>query len=406
MRADATVPVPPTGPKPPTGKVRPTEPKARTGKEAPTGKAPPGGSTAAQLAYTSYLRVVAIGAVVLIHTAGLTYGNKELRGSGAGVWWVASLATFSTKWAVPLFVMVSGALLLAPPVNRSAALFFRRRLSRIGIPLVVWHVVYITIAATILTTSPQPRRILARLLRGESFTGLYFFWLILGLYLITPLLWPVVASLSRRAVGVVGVLLVATAALNQSTLQVIGRLEGGSRPAGDPTLFTQFLPYVGFFILGYAVRDVVVRGTGRVLALAALTAALCLELTWQVTGPFVFGKGAAGYLNTLMPVSYQGWVLGAAAVAMFVLVHSVVHPGSRWAAPRAARWARYAGDLTLGVYATHLAVLIVLLRIPGLDWRSGAETLPELFALCGGVLLGATILTVVIKQIPLLRRSV
>lgn len=361
-------------------------------------------STAAQLAYTSYLRVVAIIGVVLIHTAGLTYGNHELRHTG--VWWVASLATFSTKWAVPTFVMVSGALLLRPPVDPSAGRFYRRRLSRIGIPLVVWHVVYITLTATILTTSPQPRSILARFLRGESYTGLYFFWLILGLYVITPLLWPVVAGMSRRALGVVGTLLVATAALNQSALNVIGWLEGGSSPAGDPTLFTQFVPYIGFFILGYALRDVIVRGSGRVLALAALTGALCLELTWQVTGPFVFGTGAANTLNTLMPVSYQGWVLGAAAAAVFVLAHSVMHPQSRWAQPRAARWARAAGDLTLGVYATHQVVLIALMRVPGHNWPDAAKTLPQLVALCTAVLLGATVMTMVIKRIPLLRRSV
>lgn len=348
--------------------------------------------------------MIAIIGVVLIHTAGLTYGNDDLKHTG--VWWVASLATFSTKWAVPTFVMVSGALLLRPPADRSATVFFRRRLSRIGIPLVVWHVVYITLSITVLTNSVQPRRILARFLRGESYTGLYFFWLILGLYLITPLLWPVVAAVSRRALGLVGVLLVATAALNTSALQVIGRLEGGRNPAGDPTMFTQFVPYIGFFILGYALRDVIVRGSARVLALAVLTAALTLELTWQVTGPFVFGTRAAGFLNTVMPVSYQGWVLGAAAIAVFVLAHSVFHPQSRWARPGPARWARVAGDLTLGVYATHLAVLIVLMRIPGRNLPLGAETMPQLVALVTATLLGATALTAVIQRIPLLRRSV
>jgi len=314
--------------------------------------------------------------------------------------------TCSTKWAVPLFVMVSGALLLKPPADRSATGFYRRRLARIGIPLVVWHVVYITVAATVLSTSPHPRSILARFLRGESFTGLYFFWLILGLYLVTPLLWPMVAALSRRALGVVGALLVATAALNQSALGAINWLENGSSPAGDPTLFTQFVPYIGFFILGYAVRDLIVRGTARVLALAVLTTLLCLELTWQVTGPFVFGKDVAKFLNTVLPVSYQGFVLGAAAVALFVLVHSVAHPQSRWASPVAARRARYAGDLTLGVYATHLGVLLMLQRIPGHEWPSGAKTLPQLVFLCTATLFGATVLTAVIKRVPLLRRTV
>jgi surface polysaccharide O-acyltransferase-like enzyme len=362
-------------------------------------------SIAAQLAYTSYLRVVAIIGVVLIHTAGLTYANDELRYTDA--WWVAALATFSTKWAVPTFVMVSGALLLRPPADRSVGLFYRRRLSRIGIPLIVWHVVYITLTATVLVSTPvTPQRLFTRFLRGESYTGLYFFWLILGLYLITPLLWPLVASLSQRALGLVGVLLMATTAVNLSTLRLIRELDSAGIAAGDRTLFTQFVPFIGYFLLGYAMRNVIVRGSGRVLALAFLTLALCLELTWQVTGPFVFGAETARNLNILTPVHYQGWVLSLAAVAVFVLAHSVVHPDSRWAKPRAARWARRAGDLTLGVYATHLAVLFVLQHIPGHHWPSGAKTLTQLVVLSAATLLGALVVTMAIKRIPVLRRCV
>ena len=363
-------------------------------------------SAAAQLAFTSYLKAAAIIGVVIIHTAGLTSINHDLRKTG--VWWVAAVVTFSVKWAVPTFVMVSGALLLKPPVDRSVSVFYRRRLSRIGIPLVVWHVVYITLTATVVMDTWKPRVLIARFLRAESYTGLYFFWLILGLYLITPFLWPVVAAISRRALGWVGASLVALAAVNITALHVIGRLEGGSNPAGDPTLFSKFVPFIGFFLLGYALRDVIVRGRGRVTALAVLTAALSLELAWQITGgtTALFGIRIANWIGTVAPVHYQGWFLGASAIAMFVLVRSVAHPESRWARPPAARWARYAGDLTLGVFATHLLVMFLLLRIPGHEWPSGPKTLMQMTAFVAATLFGATALTMVIQRIPLLRRSV
>lgn len=374
--------------------------------ESPRSPVPHSESAAAQLAFTSYLRIAAIIGVVLIHTAGLTYINHDLRKTS--VWWVAAVVTFGVKWAVPTFVMVSGALLLKPPMDRSANLFYRRRLSRIGIPLVAWHVVYITLTATVVMTEVKPRVLVTSFLRADSYTGLYFFWLILGLYVITPLLWPVVAGISRRALGWVGAALVALAAINTSTLQVIGRLEGGITAAGAPTVFSKFIPFIGFFLLGYALRDVIVRGRGRVLALAALTTALSMETLWQVSGgaTAMFGVQTANRLNILVPVHYQGFVLGASAVAMFILVRSVAHPSSRWAQPRPARWARSAGDLALGVFATHLLVLFLLLRIPGNEWHAGAETLPQLVALCTATLIGSTVLTIVIKRTPLLRRSV
>ena len=391
--------------------VTPFEESARSGlaqtpPSPPTSAPPTTVSVSTQLAYTSYLRVAAIIGVVLIHTAGLTYINDDLRGTG--VWWVAAALTFSVKWAVPVFVMVSGSLLLKPPVDRSAKLFYRRRLSRIGIPLVVWHVVYITLKATIERPRRDPAIHVARFLRGESYTGLYYFWLILGLYLITPLLWPVIAGISRRALGGAGALLVLSAAANRSMLQVIGRLEDGSTPAGDPTILSTFVPFIGYFLLGYALRDVIVRGRGRVIAFAVLTAALCLEMVWQATGgaSMMFGVPTANWLNILAPIHYQGWILGASAVAIFVLFRSVVHPQSRWAQPRAARRARSVGDLALGVFASHLVVLMALLHIPGHNWPRAAKTLPQLVVLCTATLLIATAMTLVIKRIPLLRRSV
>jgi len=199
---------------------------------------------------------------------------------------------------------------------------------------------------------------------------------------------------------------VALAAINMSALRVVSRLED-SRPIGDPSLFSAFVPFIGFFILGYALRDVIVRGRGRILALAAVTAALCLETVWQVTvGGLDSGLRTANWLGTVLPVHYQGWVLGASAVAMFVLVRSVAHPESVWARPRAARWSRSVGDLALGVFATHLLVLMLLQHVPGHHWPDGAKTIPQLFALCTATVLGATLLTMAIKAIPVLRRAV
>jgi len=50
-------------------------------------------------------------------------------------------------------------------------------------------------------------------------------------------------------------------------------------------------------------------------------------------------------------------------------------------------------------------VLIALMRIPGHNWPQGARALPQLVALCSAKLLGAVVMTMVIKRIPLLRRS-
>lgn len=354
----------------------------------------------ADLAYTSYLRIAAIVAVVLIHVAGLSYGRIE---GGGAAWTLAAFLTFSTKWAVPVFVMVSGVLLLRPPADRSPQRFYRRRLARIGIPLVVWHVVYIGLFAVVLGTPSWPR-IAARVLTGEPFTALYFFWLILGLYVVTPLLWPLVASLSRTALTLTAAALTALPAVDLVTRRVVSRL-GTDISATDPTLFTQFLPYVGFYLLGYALRDVVLRGRARVV-LAVLTLVLVTEMTFQVVYAEAVSPWLARTLTTFAPMSYQGPLLALCAVAVFLLAHALVHPGSRAAGPAWAARARTVGDLTFGVFCVHLLVAYLLSRAAGHPGLTGASTTAGVLAQNAAVVLVSFLVSAVLVRVPVLRRAV
>src|SRR5262245_13238400 len=78
--------------------------------ELPAARGPGAAGQRPSYAYLSWLRVLAIVAVVSIHTTGLTMTQEGLRGSA--VWWVAAAVNVGSTWAVPVFVMISGALLL------------------------------------------------------------------------------------------------------------------------------------------------------------------------------------------------------------------------------------------------------------------------------------------------------
>ena len=367
----------------------------------PSEPAPPS-SRAAALAYTSYLRVVAIVGVVFIHIAGLTYNQHDLEGTPG--WWLGAAMKYGSKWAVLAFVMVSGALLLAPPARPDAGTFYRRRLARLGIPLLVWHIVYISLA--VLTWSPRPssERLLAMFLEGQSYTGLYFFWLILGLYAVTPLLWPVAATLSTRALALAGGALAALPVLDVALRGAIALLSDKTPQEPELTMVTQFLPYVGYFLLGYALRNVVLRGA-RLALLAAGLVVLLVEQVVQATVAYP-ERPAGGIPDALSPLTYQGLVVGLSAVAVFVIIRSLAHPGSTWAQPARARRARALGDLTFGVFACHLLVFFVLAKVLGLDVQRGAESVAGVLAINAAVVVVAFAVAWLLSRTPVLRRAV
>lgn len=84
-------------------------------------------------------RVIAILAVVLLHVSSRVVMWSEL---GSNDWWYANLYDSLVRWCVPVFVMISGALLLSPEKAEPLGLFYKKRASRILFPLVFWSLFY------------------------------------------------------------------------------------------------------------------------------------------------------------------------------------------------------------------------------------------------------------------------
>lgn len=123
---------------------------------------------------TDILRLAASFAVVLLHVSARRLGDL-----GAAAWLVNS----ATRWAVPLFVMVSGRYMLSAPCP------IRRGLSKAGRALgtmLLWSGLYLLHALCRGWRPAGWRDLLARLLTEP--VHLWYFWAIAALYLFTPLL--------------------------------------------------------------------------------------------------------------------------------------------------------------------------------------------------------------------------
>ncbi|MGL4522232.1 MAG: acyltransferase, partial [Bacilli bacterium] len=90
--------------------------------------------------YLDIVKVVAILAVIAIHVTAPFVVNLDTIGSGN--WWFASFFNAGSRWAVPAFFMVSGALLLAPSRSKDEFKQLAKRLHRVVVPLIVWSIIY------------------------------------------------------------------------------------------------------------------------------------------------------------------------------------------------------------------------------------------------------------------------
>ncbi|GAA2038692.1 acyltransferase family protein [Pseudokineococcus marinus] len=328
-------------------------------------------------------RVLAIVAVVLIHLLAPVVEGRGVPVGSAG-WWVANALDAGTRWCVPVFVMISGALALDPGRTARPREYFRRRAARIGIPLVVWTVLYLLFRAYVLGADLTPADAAADVAAGAPFLQLYFLYVLAGLVLATPFLKVVTRHATwRMSLGLAVVL------LGLGVLDQVLAFAGG---VGEANAATRFLPFAGYYVLGWCLRDVLVRGRGLALARVGLWTSLALTaLAAGATGYGSLGRYAYDFLSPTVVV---------ASTCAYLLLHRGLDRAPRRVGTALARWAPYA----FGVFLVHGALVYGLRAVTGPP-DSLAEVLGTVLLLLPAHLLAATALTWVLLQVPYVRAA-
>ena len=132
------------------------------------------------------IRAYAIFMVVMVHAAApvmLSFSSIS-----QSSWWVANILFSFAHQGVPLFIMISGLLLLDPNKNETLARFFRKRVVKVVWPLLFWSAFYYFWRVLYKGESLTASKAFLIVIQGQIYYHLWFIYLILGLYIATPVL--------------------------------------------------------------------------------------------------------------------------------------------------------------------------------------------------------------------------
>lgn len=351
----------------------------------------------ADTAWLSWLRVVAICSVISIHTVAPNAVLHDVRHSLRG--WVAIVLDLGSGYAVPVFVMMSGAMMLDPNRFTTTKDFLRKRVVRLVPAIIFWNIAYAWLHNAVSPPRLTLYQVVGHALSGTLFGHLYFFWIILGLSLVAPVLVPFTRENSRAAVIWVGLAFCAIPVMMFATQ----RLRGSFVPFSE-NAFTWWIPYLGFFILGYGLRGVVLRGGALVLSVAVSVSMVALS-AWQWLNP------DAATLTQYSPLKYYSASWTLFAIAVYLAFQGLIAPAGPLRSlcrPTAVRVGRLLGDATLGVYGLHFIVLIGARELGvggtrGDAWMAATSTHRELLLL-GVVTLVTWMAVLSLRRVPLIRR--
>lgn len=304
-----------------------------------------------RLAYADLLRCVAMAAVVVLHLAG---SQLEHAAVGSFAFHVLNVYDSLSHWCVPVFVMLSGMFLLDPDHPLPLSKLLRGHILRIFAALVVWGTVY-ALVVQLLNGGPDGLDLLSALRQvalGQTHFHLWFLYMIIGLYLVTPILRAFVRGASRAEFHWFFALVFLFAWLLPNVLRL--------RPSQTVSLWINNLDlhlvmgYVGYYVLGYYLRAYPLRREVRQIlyGLGLLGAAATIAGTAWLSQQR--GMLAQTFYN------YDNPTIALMSIAVFLFFREAA--GNRTPFPRRHPLS-LAAKVSFGVYLSHVLFLILLSRL-------------------------------------------
>lgn len=295
------------------------------------------------------LRCAAVAGVIVLHVSGSQLSAVSLGSAG---WHVLNAYNSLSRWCVPVFIMLSGAFMLDPRRELTLSRLAGHHILRLCVALAAWGG-FFALAGYFVRCGGAPDwagigACLLAAVRGNTHYHLWFLYMMIGLYLITPVLRVFVRGAAEEERRVFFLLAVLFACLLPTLLRL--------RPSQAVSTYLGYLNvklvlgHVGYYTAGYYLRTCALDA--RRVRLAGVLGLLGAAATLFGTAALSLRRGSL--VQTLY--EYDSPNVAAMAVAVFVLVRAWLEgrekPAPVWVGPVAG--------VSIGIYLVHEFFLLLL----------------------------------------------
>ena len=296
------------------------------------------------------VRFIATFIVVQLHVATPWLWREADVDSG---FWITCLVfdTFG-RVGVPIFLMISGALLLSKEETYGS--FFKKRFVRVLIPLVFWTIIYETkIAIEFYINNPSAEFDVATLytvlknpIAGPVYDHLWFLYMIIGMYLVTPFLRRIIPVLRKQDLFY----LLGLWIFSNIALPLIYNFSSFKLGLNIPVVTS----YLGFYVLGYYLMQYQFNAKQIKIAWITFVCSYLLNIlmVW-------FDSHQAGKVDIFFLSHHRPGIFIQAVSAFILLEHYAIKAFARFSEKKYKLLA-YLGSVTFGIYLLHPLVIELL----------------------------------------------
>ncbi len=280
-------------------------------------------------------KIIAIFAVVILHIAAAVV--TKITNLESFAWWIGNAYDSLTRWCVPVFVMISGALLLDTNKNEPISVFYRKRASGILLPTIFWSIFFLgwTFLKGLIKGSPYSFIfIVKQLLAGRPYYHMWFLYMLICLYLFTPFLRIIIKNTSKKE----QIIFVAILFM----MSIINKVFNVFYPSSSKLFINWFLFYLPYFISGHLMIEMR-KNPNKVLLILSFT----LSAILTALGLFFLSR-ASGLENGLYFYDYLSITVVPMSLSMLLLLKTITKP-----IIINSSFTHKLAQLVLGVYLIH-----------------------------------------------------
>lgn len=336
----------------------------------------------------SVIRILACLAIVVLHTS--QYGTDAFKNPEQ-----IRIAAMSLRncmlWAVPCFVMVTGALLLDSKRELPLKKLFTKYVARIAWALIVISAVYQVTDYFVFHDRSIPEAVKSwagGIVFASGWKPLWYLYLLIGLYLLMPFYKKIADRCSKQEMRYLLIVLFVFQALIPTIEALSGKDIG--------FYIAVYSVYMLYLFMGYALSQGMLKVPKKiVLPLLILSFAVTVLLTYIYISRENSGLNAAVTRYSFVLTVFQAGMI-------YLLLHDMKTPVSS----RAAALIGKIDSLTFGVYLIHLILLRVLIH--GMRFNMNAHGGIAMLLLCALVIFVLSALVtwlckILFRHIPVLR---
>ena len=219
------------------------------------------------IVWVNNAKIFAIFAVVILHVSADVVSSADTINNRQ--WWIGNIYDSVVRWCVPVFVMLSGVLLLKNEKTESVYLFYKKRAGRILLPTLFWSLFFLVWTYMKGVGNESVKSIMSlgkSLFLGSPYYHMWYLYMLIGLYIATPFVRIFVKNASIHELTFLIVILFSITAANS--------LYGSLYDVKKGLFIIWFLNYLPYFICGYLIGFFDARLTKSFLVLLFILSVL------------------------------------------------------------------------------------------------------------------------------------